>query len=72
MVDYHRMVWQYRINRISEIGLILCVLLLVPEIVVVIKYHFPWFIDLIGIVIIVLGSTCLFVKKYTDMYRIDF
>lgn len=71
MVDYHRMVWQYRVNRGAEIVTLACFWFMIPEVVAVFNYHFrSW-----GV--IALAITCVvwlfasFVDRYTRIYRVD-
>lgn len=71
MTDYHRMEWQYRANRIAVAVMCICVIAWVPEVLEAIKYHFPWWDDVFGIITVIAFAVGMFVKKYTNMYRWD-
>ena len=71
MTDWKRAERHYRLNRIAECASIVSIILLADEVLLVFKYHFPWWDD----VAIPLTAGVLvaskFVRKYTEMYRID-
>jgi nicotinamide riboside transporter PnuC len=71
MVDYRRMERQYYANKVVVLVLITLILLDVDEIYYALKYHFPWWDDVMMFVSAPLTYLSWFVKKYTDMYRID-
>ncbi len=71
MTDWRRMEWQYWANRWATLWLCLLILAQAPEVVYALKYHFPWWEEVTEIVQIPLTYACWFIKRHTDMYRID-
>lgn len=71
MTDWRRMEWQYWANRIVVWVLLGLILLDVDEVYAAFKYHFPWWDDVMMVISYPLTAACAFVKKYTQMYRID-
>ena len=65
------MEWQYRANRIAVAAMVICIFLWVDEVLVAFRYHFPWWDDALGIITVIIFAVGKFVKKHTDMYRID-
>jgi hypothetical protein len=71
MTDYRRMVWQYWANRIAVSAMGVCIILWAPEVLWALKYHFPWWDDVLGLITVVVFAIAGFVKRYTMMYRFD-
>ena len=71
MVDYKRMEWQNRANRIAGYLAIACVIATCDEVVLAMRYHFPAWDDIAMAVTVPLGLLCRFVRNHTEMYRID-
>lgn len=71
MTNWRRAEWQYKANKWAVRVLCLLVLLEAPEVYWVLKYHFPWWDDVMEVVTVPLICACLFVKNKTDMYRWD-
>ncbi len=68
MVNYHRMEWQYRANRIANWVMWGCVFALAPEVVFAAKHHFPWYEDVIGIVTLIFVTVAKWVEAWTRQY----
>jgi hypothetical protein len=71
MTDWHRMEWQYRANRCAVSIMLACVFLSAPEVDWALRYHFPWWDDVFGIITAIVFAVGWFVRRHTDMYRID-
>jgi hypothetical protein len=71
MIDWNRMVWQYRINVGAEITRILLIFLMADEVAWAIKYHFPVWDDIAFGLTIGLMRLCWSIDYHTRIYRID-
>ena len=71
MTDWHRMEWQWKANVWATRVRVLCILLLAPEVLEAVRYHFPLWDDLAMPVTLIAHQVCLFVQRHTDEYRID-
>jgi len=71
MADYRRMEWQHRANRIASVALVVLIIANLDEVVWAFRYHFPWWDDVLMAVTMPLNYLSWFVKKHTDIYRID-
>lgn len=71
MTDYRRMVWQYWTNKIAVWVLVALILLDADEVAWALRYHWPWWDEVMMMITTPLTGVCWFLKRHTDMYRID-
>jgi hypothetical protein len=71
MADWRKMERHIRYSRIANAVLIITVIAQADEIYDAIKYHFPLWDDIAIPVTCVIQQAAWFVRKYTEMYRID-
>lgn len=70
-VDWHRMQWQYRANVCAEIARCVCILMLADEWAVAVRYHFPLWDDIAGVITAIVMQMSWWVDRHTRMYRFD-
>ena len=70
-MDYRRMEWQYKVNRIAVASMLLCCLMLAPEVYAAFRYHFPWWDEFTLVFTVVVMLVARFIQKKTEMYRWD-
>ena len=71
MTDWHRMEWQYRLNRFSEWTQVACAVAIWPEVFAVLKYHFPLWDEIAIPITLGVFVAARLIHKYTKMYRFD-
>lgn len=70
MTDYARADRHRLYRRIAEWTRVIAVILLVPEVMEAIKYHFPVWDDIAMPVTMVVGLIANFVYRKTEMYEV--
>ena len=69
--DWRRAEWQYNANVWATRILIVLIIMQAPEVMWALKYHFPWWDDLMEAITVPLTAMCWFIKNKTQMYRWD-